>query len=368
MQKVGFIYINKSYCVYHSLGIAIEMAKNKDIEVVILSTKANESIVKSLIPNSVLDRIEIKILRPYWYFTIPHYFEIKLQLRPTLFFKYTKYLSSFDAFVCTIYEDLYLKKVLPKSVRPKFIFTNHGIPNRSYSFDNRALDFDLLCLLGKREEKLRQSLNHLRPDNYKVTGFLKYDLIKNKTSKKYFNNDKPVIFYNPHWESRFSSFQKYGFEILDYFANQSKYNLIFAPHTLLLERNWNIWWKIRKYKKYDHIHMDYGSESSNNMDYTKLADLYLGDISSQAFEFIYFKQRPCLFIDANQIKGSKEEPISWKSGKVLSTIEHLEESISQAFSDHKKMYEGIQQSEIEEMFHKESLSPSQLAAQAIANL
>ena len=368
MQKIGFIYINKSYCVYHSLGIAIELAKNAQVEVVILSTKANESLIKSLIPADLQNKLAIKILRPYWYITIPHYFEIKLQLRPTLFYKYSKLFASFDSLVCTIYEDLFIKKVLPKSVQPKLIFTNHGIPNRSYSFDERALEFDMLCLLGKREKSLRKSINHLRKNNHVITGFLKYDLVKDRKPKQYFKNDKPVIFYNPHWLSNFSSFHKFGFELLDYFARQNTFNLIFAPHTLLLERNWDFWWKIRKYEQHDHFLIDYGSESSNNMDYTKSADLYLGDISSQAFEFIYYKKRPCLFIDAHQLKGSQEEPLSWKLGKVIDVVSEIKEKLGQAFVDHEHIYNVVQNEQIEAMFHKDISSPSELAANAIVNL
>ena len=370
MKKIGFIFINKTYSIYHALSIAIELSKSSDFEVHILCTKSNHTLVIESLKRFDCKNIKIKILRPFWYFTIPHYLEIKLQLGPSLFYKYGRHLKSFDAFVCTLYEDLFLKKVLKNEPHIKYIFTNHGISNRAYSFDDRITAFDLFFLLDKKEKTIRQSLNQLTDINHAVTGFVKYDLVKDLPEIKNFDNDHPTILYNPHWDTKFSSFHKFGESILDFFANHKEYNLIFAPHAVLLERNWAIWFKVKSYKKYKNILIDLGSESSNNMSYTKYADLYLADVSSQAFEFLFLKERPCLFLDAHNLKNDKvNRPLSWDLGEIISNVDKLGEKINAAFKNHQeKNFSKIQRDKIKEMFYVGKNTPTSIAVNAIKKL
>ena len=368
MKKIGFLYIQKSYCVYHSLSIAIELEKYTDCEVHILCTPSNYELIVDILKPYHLKNIIITKLYPYWFFTIPHYFEIKLQLRTTLFYKYSKLFQSIDAFVCTIYEDLHLKKFLKPKKHTDFIFTNHGIPNRPYSFDSRITAFQLFFLLGNEEKKKREELNHLTPTNHTLTGFLKYDLVKNFKVHSFFNNKKFTVLYNPHWEKQLSSFFKFGKGILDFFLTNKNYNLIFAPHALLLERNWKLWLELKKYKNCENILFDFGSEASNNMSYSKSADLYLGDISSQASEFIFFKERPCLFLDAHALHNQSESSfLSWEYGDVLSELNDIEEALNLAVKKHREIYHSKQLAAKERMFYQPQNS-SKVAAQAIHNL
>jgi len=369
MKKIGFIFISKTYCVYHSLSIAIALSKNESNDVHLLCTKENEELATQLLQKFKADKIRIKVLRPFWYFTIPHYLEIKFQLRPSLFYKYAKHFNTFDALVCTIYQDLELKTILGKKNKPKYVFTNHGIPNRAYSFDDKVLDFDLFFMLGDKEVQIRKSLKHLDAVNAQLTGFIKNDIVKDLKSPKFFKNDKPVVLYNPHWEKTFSSYYKFGERILDFFAQQQQYNFIFAPHALLLERNWAIKNKLKKYSSNSNMLIDLGSELSNDMSYTKSADIYLGDISSQVFEFLFTKKRPCIFFDAfNLNKDVKNKPLSWELGFVYQDVKNLAGKITDAIETHKSTYLGIQTNMLESMFHYGSSSPSEIAASAIENL
>ena len=369
MKKIGFIYTNKSYSVYHSLSVAIELSKYDEYDVHVLCTKSNQPLVLEFLQRFNCTKVTVKILRPLWYFTIPHYLEIKFQLRPTLIHKYASLLKTFDAFVCTMYDDLYLKKVLKNQKHIKYIFSNHGISNRAYSFDKRVMGFDLFFLLDTNDKNIRQALNQLTPTNHAMTGLVKYDLIKDLPVPSFFENDNPTVLYNPHWENKFTSFHKFGKEILEAFAKNSDYNLIFAPHSLLLSRNWALGPLFNKYKQFENILVDPGSELCNNMSYTRSADLYLGDISSQAFEFLYERPKPCLFLDAHNLKSDeKDRPLSWDLGNVVSDIKDFENQLNVAFRDHEKRYKRLQENKIKEMFDVGSQSPTTIGAVAIDTL
>lgn len=369
IKKIAFLYIDKPYSTYHSITIAVELAKSPSFDIHILCTERNYKLVLEILSQFNCKNITVHLLRPYWYFTMPFFFEAKAQLKKTIFYKYKNLLQSYDSFVCTIYTDLFLKKILKKQKHTKYIFTNHGISNRAYSFDERVREFDLFFILGKQEQKMRKKMNHLTPFNHVTIGFLKYDAIVNIPNTNFFDNSKPTILYNPHWVKEFTSFHKFIDNILDFFVKNKSYNLILAPHARLIEKNPLYRFKLKRYKKHENILIDWESEASNNMSYTNYADIYMGDISSQAIEFVFVKERPCLFLDAHNLTNNRaNRPLSWDLGTVVSEIISLEDTIKLAIENHKNKYQQEQIDKKKEMFYSSSQSPSFLATQAIRKL
>src|SRR3546814_14155415 len=96
----------------------------------------------------------------------------------------------------------------------------------------------------------------------------------------------------PHFDEKLSSWLKYGKDIMSYFRDQDKFNLIFAPHIRILERisNEDISF-IRSLSGYENILADLTSDRLFDMTYTRSADIYVGDVSSQVYEFIYEPDR-----------------------------------------------------------------------------
>jgi hypothetical protein len=367
VKKIGFLYTNKAYSVYHSLGVAIEMAKFDNYDIHILCTKSNETLVHEYLERFNCSNISVKVLRPTWYFNLPHSLEIKYQWKPNILRKYATFYKTFDVFVFTMYDDLYLKKeILIDSPHIKYICANHGVSNRAYSFDERITAFDFFFLLDNNDVKTRKSLNQLTPDNHVMTGLNKYDLIKDLPLPRLFNNDKPIVIYNPHWTVENTSFHKFGRQILEYFSKSKDYNLIFAPHYLLLARNWSLLPVYHKYKRFDNIIVDSTSQKCNNMTYTRIADFYLGDISSQVYEFLFERAKPCLFLDAHEIvQKDIDKPLSWDLGQVVDEIHDIEKLIKQAFENHKDLYLSNQENRIKQMFDVGSKTSSQIATEAV---
>lgn len=369
MKKIGFLYLEKTYMVYHSLGIAIELSKKISYEVYILCSQINFKYIKKSLHKKGTQNINIIVLRPFWFFPLPYYFELKLQFRKRILKKYASYIQTYDAIVCTVYDDIIVKNFFMSSRKVIFIFTNHGIPNRKYSFDDRLRLFDFFFILGEKERRIRAKQGQLTSSNYKTSGFLKYDMIKHQSFTPLFENTNLTIVYNPHWTNNFSSFNKFGFKILNFFAKNQNYNLIFAPHSLLIEWNWLLKIILSKYKYFNNIIVDFGSERSNDMTYTREADIYIGDISSQAFEFLFIKPRPCIFLDAHQLNNSsKDRPLSWDLGDVIFDVDSFEEKLDLAITNHNIKYKQIQVEVLKDIFFTSNHPPSYLAAEAIHNL
>ncbi len=160
-----------------------------------------------------------------------------------------------------------------------------------------------------------------------VTGYPKFDVIAAQQKKQLFSDQKPIIVYNPHFVLELSSWRRWGLEILEYFFNQNAYNFIFAPHTNLFHRVLNPKTFPKKYFDASHLIVDLGSEKSVDMTYTQAADIYLGDVSSQIYEFIR-TPRPCLFLNAYKIDW-KNHPnyLNWTMGNVFEDLPDLWEHL-----------------------------------------
>ena len=101
------------------------------------------------------------------------------------------------------------------------------------------------------------------------------------------------------------------------------------------------------------------------MTYTIMADVYLGDVSSQVFEFI-LKPRPCLFLNAkNLIRTNELEFPQWDFGEVITDVNDFSLKIDSVIEKHHK-YIDSQKQFIKNIFGLESLSGKR-GAQAIIN-
>jgi hypothetical protein len=60
-----------------------------------------------------------------------------------------------------------------------------------------------------------------------------------------------------------------------------------------------------------------------DMSYTDAADIYLGDVSSQVYEFIE-RPRPCIFLNPRRIDWSRDPAYAhWRLGQVVTNVAEL---------------------------------------------
>lgn len=218
---------------------------------------------------------------------------------------------------------------------PQFIFVPHGAGDRSVTYHRDMAEFDAMLVSGPKvaDEMIRHGLAQQR--SVAIIGYPKFDLIDRNAPRDFFANGRPTFVYNPHFDPHLSSWYRHGHDIINWFAfgPGQVYNLIFAPHVLLFRKKLHISleYKVMKrrpdldarWKSCDNILIDVDSERLSNMSYTLGSDAYIGDVSSQIYEFLW-RPRPAFFIDTHPRDHRADPPyLSWTAGDVFHSSEEL---------------------------------------------
>ena len=233
----------------------------------------------------------------------------------------------------------------------KFVHTRHGAGDREVGFDRASGKFDLVLMSGPKIRDRLHEAGLLHEGGYAIVGYPKFDLHAAGARPKLFDNDRPTVLYNPHCSPSLSSWYAEGLQVLEAFRKSERYNLIVAPHVMLFRKRLQVslqHWRIDRpgeipqiYRDCPHIHIDLGSERSVDMSYTRAADLYLGDASSQVYEFLH-QPRPCLFLDSHRSAWQRDPNYRhWTAGPVINSADNLEVAVDAAMASHGD-YLGIQ--------------------------
>ncbi|MEH6758874.1 MAG: hypothetical protein V7676_15395 [Parasphingorhabdus sp.] len=288
----------------------------------------------------------------------------------------TELFSCFDALVVPETTTTFLKTKCGMD-KPKLIFFPHGAGDRSIGFSKDIRHFDYVLLPGEKTRKRMLDAGVIRSGNHRIVGYPKFEARSEQPQRRFFSNDKPVILYNPHFDPKLSSWFKYGEQILDHFASQSEFNLIFAPHVMLFRRKLlasieHRMLKVRhnlsqRYLNADNIHIDTGSPRSVDMSYTRAADIYLGDVSSQIYEFIK-NPRPAIFLNSHNAQWQTDPNYAcWKFGPVLDDMSKFQETLHQSLPL-KLHFRKIQAEAFHQSFSLDAnKSSGERAAEAIAD-
>tara|TARA_B110000977_G_scaffold196305_1_gene276417 strand:- start:281 stop:1396 length:1116 start_codon:yes stop_codon:yes gene_type:complete len=365
MKKVAFIYFDDLHHINHFVGVAVKLSNNENLKVDVLTYKNEHKYLKSLI--KLLDGKNLNLVEVYPNRIRRIIDKLRNRRRPSALFltKHNKkIMKSYDFLVFTDFKTTYFSE----KDNTKFIYLSHGSGDRAYGYNIPKLEaFDLLLLAGNKI--VERALNEGMMDaNYKIVGYPKFDIaLAEDKGIPLFNNSNKTILYNPHNSKELSSWYKHGFEVLEFFYHNKEYNLIFAPHMNLFNGKNFLKADIldQKYFKADNIHMDTGSEKSSNMSYTLAADIYLGDVSSQIYEFIY-KQRPCLFLNSNAVEWKNDANyLHWNLGSILSNPKELKNALQNIDAIHEP-YKKTQKEYFEYTFHlTEDMNSSARAAKEI---
>ncbi|MEJ0100754.1 MAG: hypothetical protein WDO12_14025 [Pseudomonadota bacterium] len=259
--------------------------------------------------------------------------------------------------------------------RPLLIHTRHGAGDRAIGFNRQSAGFDhVLCSGTKIRERLMRDAG-VPGDAISVVGYPKFDIAHPSVQLLAKTANRPVVLYNPHPSPHLSSWYRHGREVLDFFVDNDDYQLIFAPHVMLFERNFVVSIdRLRvdrpgrldaRYLRSPNIHIDLGSRACSDMSYTRAADIYLGDVSSQIYEFLY-APRPCLFLNSHALPWRNDANFEhWNAGPVIERPSLLAAGLKQALDGHAADYLSVQQAMRARSFDISEVPSSQRAAQAI---
>ena len=120
-----------------------------------------------------------------------------------------------------------------------------------------------------------------------------------------------------------------------------------------------------KFMGHANIHIDTGSARSSDMSYTRQADIYLGDASSQVYEFL-LTPRPCIFLNSHDAKWQGNPDYGhWALGEVLGDVAELPAALDRAVAA-PDAYRAVQEAAVNDTFALSDIPSSRRAAQAIA--
>lgn len=368
MLKIAFSSISAhKHQILHAFPVAMKLTEYPDVEVSFLTHNSEEE-------NFLLSLAKYFGKRDFSFqrFKIPGWLSI-ISKKRSLYKYYKKLLllknlslyRAFDAVVVPDITSSFLKRIGLKGT--KLIRISHGAGDRSNFLSRRMSFFDLLLLPGEKYLNCLINAEMISPDQAAIVGYPKFEMVERmeETSTKLFENNRTTVVYNPHHDKKFSSWMKWGKEVLDFFVYSNQYNLIFAPHVRMSLDGTITDYDILEYRKYSNIIIDLGSDLCIDMTYTSKADIYLGDVSGQVYEFIC-NPRPCIFLNANGVEWRNNPNFKfWDLGPVVNSISELGEALQKSWQQHPQIYKPIQENYFQETFNFSSNLPSQEAANAI---
>lgn len=223
----------------------------------------------------------------------------------------------------------------------RLIHTRHGAGDRAIGFESSSRAFDHILAAGETIRRRLVEEAGVAADRISVVGYPKFDLARLTEGRApSFPEIRPTILYNPHVAPHLSSWFRHGRDVLRFFARSKRYNLIFAPHAMLFHRpltatisppRLHIPGLIPPFvRRCPHIHVDLGSPASSDMTYTRNADIYLGDASSQVYEFLV-EPRPCIFLNSHVVDHAHDANFAhWQAGRVIHCAEELDGALREA--------------------------------------
>lgn len=223
--------------------------------------------------------------------------------------------------------------------RPLLIHLDHGAGDRAAGFDRRIAHFDFALIAGEKQRRRMLADGLIRTGAHAVVGYPKFDAADRSRQDAWtpFADVRPIILYNPHFSRQLGSWHRHGAEIARRIADDGRFNLIVAPHVRMCDnrkRRAAFLRALAPIVDRPNVHVDPGSDRSIDMSYTMMADLYVGDVSSQIYEFLR-TPRPCLFFNGNgRAWRNDADHAHWRFGPVVEDAALILRAIDFAIDGH----------------------------------
>ena len=219
--------------------------------------------------------------------------------------------------------------------RARLIHFRHGAGDRAPKSEQQLSAFDLIVVPGDKDLERAVEQQHVDPARLQTVGYVKLDYLLRQPAAalRLFDNDWPTILYNPHFDRSISSWDLAP-AIVDHILADGRYNLVLAPHIRVAEKLGAAdiaQWHARADP--DRLIMDFGSDRLIDMSYIRAADIYLGDMSSQLYEFLA-TPRPVVFVNAHCADWRVNARYAgWHLGEVADAPDQLIAAIDRAVAN-----------------------------------
>ncbi|WP_425999736.1 glycerophosphotransferase [Caulobacter sp. DWR1-3-2b1] len=365
--KVCFLYIAQTHQILHSLPIAVALARGwPGLEVEIAATTQDHlDYARQLLDALGGAPIASRLLPPAWLRAV-RLKEASTPPKALMLAANAMALGKMDAIVTPERTTAMLRKLGVR--KPLLVYTQHGAGDRGGVFEPRLRQFDLVMAAGPKQRQRMVEGGWVKPENCAMVGYPKFDIIDALPGSPLpvFPDAKPIVVYNPHFHATLGSWPRFGVRVLEQFAADGRFNLIFAPHIRLFDgASQAMLESVAPFRDHPRIHIDLGGPAAIDMTYTRAADIYLGDVSSQIYEFLR-TPKPCLFLNPGDVSWQGDESFHhWQYGPVLTSIDGLTDAVEAARVGHAD-YVTIQKTGFAESFDLTATPSSERAARAIA--
>lgn len=383
MKRVIFLFNHDApHQVAHLAGPAAAFAATYPAvkTVIAYATPRIRAAIEALVPSSASQSVEWQELAlPRWAAKASRFDKVLpasrlLRLRTNL-----PLFAGADVLVSTERTCLRVKKYLPPETQPKFVRVPHGAGDRNVTYHPDFRRFNMVLASGQKafDELAKAGVS---PQRIRVVGYPKFDTVDLAARRAFFDNGRPVFVYNPHFDPHLSSWYKAGPDLLRWFAGPQgqQFNLVFAPHVMLFRKALHISPEYRVARRRPDVPVEALSSSNIlidtdgprlfDMSYMMGADSYIGDFSSQIYEFL-LRPRPAFFLDMRSVTADDEDArhVFRQAGPVLNSVSDLTAALP-GWREIGGRYHAAQQALFQRTFSKTDQPANQRAAAAIAEL
>lgn len=372
-RRVAFLYNHEAlHQVRHTAPVAAALSGRSGVEVWVLASSAAQEREARAVVGETAGAIRFRVLEPSPVFRLagPLLAAAGPFRRLSVLRHNRAFLAGFDALVVPETTTLMLRDTMGVT-GPRYVWIPHGAGDRSVGYRKVARGFDRVLVAGPKIRERMLAAGAVTEESCRIVGYAKFDTLDPAApGSPLFANGRPTVVYNPHFDPRLSSWYPLGTAVLDWFAAQDRFNLVFAPHVMLFRRRLQasvehgiVRWRrdvAERHRRSPHILIDTGSPRSTDMTYTRAADIYLGDASSQIYEWIA-RPRPAVFLNPRGLDWAEDPSFAhWHLGAVAQDVDGMAQALDQAFP----LPEAMRARQRAAFAHTFSIEPVPAAARA----
>lgn len=336
-DEIAFLFIGGAHQVFHLAPVAAELSRKLPDATVscLYSDEPTEAALREV--KETLDAPAMRLEHvspPAWAEALARAVRHRSLRKGPLLLRLASRLKGAKAIVTPERTSAALRKLgLKKAL---IIHFRHGAGDRALKSEKKLKDFDWIVSPGQKGNDRAAGFTGISPDRVRSSGYVKLDYVarRGRSGPGLFPNDKPVVVYNPHFDRSISSWP-IARQVIEAFRAQDRYNLVLAPHMRLADdmapeelREWE------DLAQDGGIIVDFRSNRLIDMTYTAAADIYLGDRSSQVYEFLS-TARPVVFLNAHQASWQGDPHFAaWELGEVVEQAGDVIAAIDRARANH----------------------------------
>ena len=317
VHEIAFLAISQAHQFMHWLPAALRLAGEPGVRVTVLvSSNAGQDFIRSYDPDHKLQikRLRAPSVRRHGLFTPPP--------RVPVLLLNARSIGRYSTIVTTETTSSILRR-LP-GFKSSMIHLKHGAGDREGGYNPKHAEFDLTLVNGPKDKQRLIERGLATESNCVVVGYGKFELVRQQADN-IFADRRPIALYNPHFDKKVGTWGRHGKRIVQTMESIPGWNFVVAPHVKLRGGP-----AVRT--DAGHIVIDRGSTRSIDMSYTQAASVYIGDASSQVYEFIR-TPRACIFLNFDRIDWRADPAYAhWHLGQVIESADELPTALARAYA------------------------------------